>query len=123
MVSRQTNRLKIAILGNDRSVEPLRKALENIFLLMGVEISKNAEGTPDILLLIEIDGYLGKLKNILEPCTDKAALIYLYSVDTPLMKHNLYFLTTLLPTYRIPLEQFSIVELARIIADIKADKT
>lgn len=92
-------------------------AIKSVLSLLEVGFT---DGPCDICIVVDGDQSTIKLDAI--KLSGKEKLIYIESDDKNTTKHNLYFLTELLPTYRIPLEQFSIVELARIVADIKGGK-
>lgn len=94
------------------------KAVGKVLELFGAEGHKNnGLDNIDIMVLADGDNY-EILKNKI---SDNSKIIYLELKDERKTenKHKLYFLTHILPTYRIPQECFSIVELARIIEDIE----
>lgn len=104
---------KVFILGTGA----VSRSIIQICKLLNLEIN-GKNGAANILIMVD-----GEVKFILadNALSGKESLIYAESDDKNNNKHNLYFLTEILPTYRIPLEKFSIMELSRIIADIKGD--
>lgn len=95
---------------------PVSQALGQICELLGLGLIKEANGkdSPDIIIIADSDEKLEGVR-----LSGKERLVYIESNNESTAKHNLYFLSEFLPTYRIPLERFSILELARILADIK----
>lgn len=96
------------------------RSISQVCELLDLKVIKNGtNGIADFLVMAD-----GEEKYTLDyiGLSGNESLIYIESDDKNTKKHNLYFLTEILPTYRIPLERFSIVELARIVADIKGGK-
>lgn len=104
--------MKALLLGENAVTMAIEKVLSFF------EIVACNDNLCDVLVMADRDQYSTEKSNGIKFFGNER-LIYLESTDKNTVKHNLYFLTYLLPTYRIPLEQFSIVELVRVIADIK----
>lgn len=101
---------KVIILG----AGVVSRSIHQIYELLSLKIN-GENGAANILVMVDGEEKISISDNTL---SGNESLIYVESDDKNTTKHDLYFLTEILPTYRIPLEQFSITELARIVADI-----
>jgi len=104
------------LLGSKAIIIAIGKVLE----LFDVHVT-DKKGKNELNLLVLVDGDKYNLNNpTLERINDSSKLIYIESNNKEVYPiHPLFFLTEVFVTYRMPLEDFSIVELAKIIEDIK----
>lgn len=106
--------MKAILLGN----KPVTEALGKVLRLF--DIALDPINNYDIFIMVDGETAQADVISAIKPIGNEK-VIYLESNNKNTEKHSLFYLTFLLQTYRIPLEQFSIVALAKIINDIKRE--
>ena len=106
--------IKALLLGSN----PITKAVGNVMELFGISTDTSKTSTFDILVMVDGDNY--KLKDLKGRFKGNEKVIYIESVQNldESKIHPLFFLSEICETSRLPLENFSIVELARVINNV-----
>lgn len=108
--AKKTSELKYFLIGEG----PVTKAVGQVLELFEVAVINDASKDSDFFVMADGEEYPNPNNLIIS--SGNVSIIYLESEDKEGwdQKHNLYFLTHMLPTYRIPLKRFSLIELVRI---------
>ncbi len=109
----ESKKMKFMCLGNN----PVTNAVGKVIGLFGVEACD--DGDCDILVMADGDNY--KLKDMKGKFNWSEKVIYIESAQNydASKIHPLFFLSEMCETSRLQLENFSIVELAKIINEVR----
>jgi hypothetical protein len=100
---------------------PIEKAISRVLELVGAKTADQPTDNCDLLVMadgsIEADNEaLSKILSI--KSAEELSLLYLETTSENRNRNPFGFLAEIIPTYRIPLENFSITELAKVVGDI-----